>query len=412
MDFSESELINLRRSFMDLEKYVSRRKYKGYDPYDVLTSKFPFRKLGKWPPILAIQVFKRNPINLRKVFRVPKAWNPKGLGLFLHGYSLLPASPENKEKCEWLFEKIMELKTPDTPGLAWGYNFPWASPEKYLKAWSPTSVVSGFIVQGLDAYYRKYGDKRALEAMEQVCVFLTEALYHTQKDNEYMISYSTVQADFCYNASLLAAETYALTYAHTKQHAYYDIARQALDTVVSRQKSDGSWNYSENIETGRKRVQIDFHQGFVIDSIVAITEALDYLPESVEKALQEGFEFYRDNQFWRDGRALWRLPGQYPADIHHQAQGILTSIRYHRYSRSRRGVLLGKTVLKYTLDNFQDRRGYFYYRKHKYFTDRITYMRWGNAWMFLAMAAMLDAAELQKSDKNVHSPLGREKILR
>jgi len=409
MDFSESELIKLRRSFMNLEHYVSRRNYKGYDPYDILMSKFPFKKLGKWPPIIAIQIFKRNPLNLRKLFAVPKGWNPKGLGLFLHGYSLLPKSEENEKKCQWLFEKLLELRTPDTPGMAWGYNFPWASPEKYLEAWSPTSVVSGFIVQGLDAYYKKYGDKRALEAMNQVCVFLTEALYHSDIENDYMISYSTVKADFCYNASLLAAQAYALTYAHTRQPAYYDIARKALDTVVSRQKSDGSWNYSENLQTKKQRVQIDFHQGFIIDSSVAISEALDYCPEHVERALQEGFEFYRDYQFKRDGRAVWRLPGDYPADIHHQAQGIITAINYHKYSRSRRGVDLGKNVLKFTLENFQDKRGYFYYRKHKNFTDRTSYMRWGNAWMFLAMASMLNAAEVQKTDKNIFSPLGREK---
>ena len=112
MDFTESELIKLRRSFLNLEQYVVRRKYKGYDPYDVLTSKFPFTKLGKWPPILAIQFFKRSPINFRKLFAVPKMWNPKGLGLFLHGYSLLPKSEENEAKCRWLFEKLIELTRP------------------------------------------------------------------------------------------------------------------------------------------------------------------------------------------------------------------------------------------------------------------------------------------------------------
>lgn len=409
MDFSERELIKLRKAFVNLEQYVTRNRYKGYDPYDVLTSKFPFRKLGKWPPILAIQVFKRNPLNLRKVFGIPKMWNPKALGLFLHGYSLLAPSESNKEKCEWLFDKLMELKTPNVPGLAWGYPFPWASPEKYLEAWSPTSVVSGFIAQGLDAYYKTYGDPRALEAMKEICVFLTEGLHHTERDADYMISYSTVKPDFCYNASLLAAQVYALTYKHVQEKSYYEIARKSLETVLSRQKADGSWNYSENMETGKQRVQIDFHQGFIIDSCLAICEALDYCPAPVEKALQEGFEFYRDHQFRRDGRALWRLPGDYPADIHHQAQGIITSVNYHQYSRSRRGADLAKSVLKFTIDKFQDRRGFFYYRKHQNFTDRTSYMRWGNAWMFLAMASMIHAGEMQKSEKNVFSPLGRDK---
>lgn len=393
MDFSESELIKIKRAYNQLEAYVRRRQYKGYDPYDILLSPFPFKKLGKWPPIIAIQIFKRNPINLRKVLGVPKQWNPKGLGLFLKAYSTMPKSKENEERCKWLFEKLLEIQTEGFAGTSWGYPFPWASPEKYLPEWSPTSVVSGFVAQGLDAYYRQYGDERARKAIDEVCLFITDSLHHTIEDDFYAISYSTVKPDFCYNASLLAAQTYALSYQYNKQASYAEIAKQALETVISRQKSDGSWNYSERLDTGKQRVQIDFHQGFILDSILSIARSLDYFPDSVEKALQEGFEFYRDNQFTSKGRALWRLPGEYPADIHHQAQGILSAVNYYEYSGSRRAEDLAKSVLFYTLENFQDRKGYFYYRKHKRVTDRTTYMRWGNAWMLLAMARVLHAKD-------------------
>jgi hypothetical protein len=395
MDFSESELIRIKRAYHELDKYCVKRKYKGYDPYDILLSPFPFKKLGKWPPIIAIQVFKRNPINLRKLFGVPKQWNPKGLGLFLRSYSLLPPSKDNEERCKWLFEKLLELQTPNYPGMSWGYPFPWASPEKYLPEWSPTSVVSGFVVQGLDAYYRRYKDQRALEAMEKVCVFISDALHHTVEDDFYAISYSTVKPDFCYNASLLAAQTYALCYAHNGQESYAQIAKEALETVISRQKNDGSWNYSENLETGKQRVQIDFHQGFVLDSILSIAKSINYFPSSVENALQLGMEFYRDQQFTSQGRALWRLPGNFPADIHHQAQGIITATKYHAYSGSRRAEDLAKSVLFYTLEHFRDPKGYFYYRKHKRVTDRTTYMRWGNAWMHLAMNEVINAPKLE-----------------
>lgn len=395
MEFSQSELIRIKRAYHELDKYCTKRQYKGYDPYDILLSPFPFKRLGKWPPIIAIQIFKRNPINLRKLFGVPRQWNPKGLGLFLRSYSLMPKSKENEERCKWLFEKLLELQTPNYPGISWGYPFPWASPVKYLPEWSPTSVVSGFIVQGLDAYYRQYGDQRAFQAMEKVCLFISDALHHTVEDDFYAISYSTVKPDFCYNASLLAAQTYALCYAHNRQESYAKIAREALDTVISRQKSDGSWNYSEDLDTGKQRVQIDFHQGFVLDSILSIAKSINYFPSSVENALQLGMEFYRDQQFTSEGRALWRLPGNFPADIHHQAQGIITATKYRSYSGSRRAEDLAKSVLFYTLENFRDPRGYFYYRKHKRITDRTSYMRWGNAWMHLAMNEVINAPKLE-----------------
>jgi len=389
MDFTEGQLIRFKRSLRYLRDYCEKRQYRGYDPYDVLLSKLPFEKLGKWPPILAIQLFKRNPLNFRPLIGVPKSTNPKALGLFLNGYSIYSGHPKAEQKAREIFEKLLEVQTPVGRGMAWGYPFPWASPVKFLPAWSPTSVVTGFVAQGLDAYYRTYKDERALEALNKACIFLSEQLHHTEEDDLYAISYSTVEADFCYNASLLAAQTYALTYSHTGQAAYKTIALKALGSVLQRQKSDGSWNYSENLETGKQRVQIDFHQGFILDSILSICKSLNEYSEAAEGALQKGFEFYRERQFSNEGRAYWRLPEQYPSDIHHQAQGLITALNYFEHTNGKMAGLMAKKIALYTLEHFQDKRGFFYYRKHRSFKDRTSYMRWGNAWMFLALSKML-----------------------
>lgn len=396
MDFTESELIKVKRSLRFIREYCEKRNYKGYDPYDILLSKVPFGKMGKWPPILAIQLFKRNPLNFRPLVGVPKSLNPKALGLFLKGYSIYKGHPEAEKKARHIFELLLEVQTPVGQGMAWGYPFPWASPEKYLPACSPTSVVTGFVAQGIDAYYKAFGDKRALDVLNQACIFISESLHHTEEDDFYAISYSTVKPDFCYNASLLAAQTYALTYAHTQQEAYKTIALKALNTVIRRQKSDGSWNYSENLITGKQRVQIDFHQGFVLDSILSICQSVDEFNEASEAALQKGFEFYREKQFSNEGRAFWRLPEEYPSDIHHQAQGIITALNYFEYTNGKMAGLMAKKISQYTIKHFQDKWGYFYYRKHRQFTDRTTYMRWGNAWMFLALSKMLQTFETQE----------------
>jgi hypothetical protein len=390
MPLSHSELIQTRSALLRLEAYVRKHDYRGYDPYDVLLSPIPFRSFGKWPPILAIQIFKQNPFNLRKLIGVPRQWNPKALGLFLHAYSLLPPNDDNRQRCEWLFQKLLALRTPNVPGLAWGYPFPWASPEKYLPSWSPTSVVSAFVAQGIHAWYRTYRDPRALQALGDVCTFITSALHHTPISGASVaISYSTLKPDFCYNASLLAAETYARNYSHTRDESLRQMATAALHAVLSRQKSDGSWNYSEDLHSGRQRVQIDFHQGFVLDSIMMIARCLELSDATVENALQQGFHFYRTRQFTPEGRALWRVPAEFPADIHHQAQGIITSMRYHRHSGNEEALHMARQVLRYTLAHFQAPDGSFYYRKHRHFTDRTPYMRWANAWIMLAMAEAL-----------------------
>jgi len=42
-------------------------------------------------------------------------------------------------------------------------------------------------------------------------------------------------------------------------------------------------------------------------------------------------------------------------------------------------------IAEWTINNNMiDKDGYFYYRKYKLYTNKISYMRWSNAWMFLA----------------------------
>ncbi len=70
-------------SLTRLQDYVESEGFKGYDPYDTLNSRFNFLQHGKWIPVLAIQLQKRNPVNFRRILGIPKAFNPKAIGLFL-----------------------------------------------------------------------------------------------------------------------------------------------------------------------------------------------------------------------------------------------------------------------------------------------------------------------------------------
>ncbi|MEO6838630.1 MAG: hypothetical protein ABI261_04705, partial [Ginsengibacter sp.] len=78
-------------SFLELQKYCKEEGYKGWDPYDGLSSKvfqaLPFLPKKKLPRLMWIQFIKKMPLNLRPVLRIEKGYNPKGLALFISGYS-------------------------------------------------------------------------------------------------------------------------------------------------------------------------------------------------------------------------------------------------------------------------------------------------------------------------------------
>src|ERR1700742_1639090 len=100
--------MNIEQSFDKLRTYCEKEQFKGWDPFDGLTSKLfnalPLVSKNKFARLAWIQLFKRNPVNLRKVAGIAKDYNPKGLGLFLNGYcNLYKIEPKD----EYL-EKINE----------------------------------------------------------------------------------------------------------------------------------------------------------------------------------------------------------------------------------------------------------------------------------------------------------------
>jgi rhamnogalacturonyl hydrolase YesR len=217
--------------------------------------------------------------------------------------------------------------------------------------------------------------------------FIMNDLPFSEDGSGISISYTPVMKDVCYNASLLGAEVLARAYHLCGNAEYRELARKACDFVISRQKDDGRWNYSLDMETGNERVQIDFHQGYVIDSLCEIGNLCGIRNDQLDSAIKKGLEFYAGRQILPDGRTKWRWPDVWPVDIHNQSQGIITlskmsdsGMEYHD---------LAHKIAEWTIQNMQHRNGSFYHQVHRNYSIKIPYMRWSQAWMMLALATLL-----------------------
>ena len=127
----------MKENFLLLKKYCEKEKFKGWDPYDGLNSRF-FQSLSiknyDIARLIWIQLFKRNPINLRKLFLIDKEYNAKGISLLLRGYCNLFKINKNSffGNSEDLYKKIVLLadiliknESKGYSGSCWGYNFDW-----------------------------------------------------------------------------------------------------------------------------------------------------------------------------------------------------------------------------------------------------------------------------------------------
>lgn len=387
MKHNHSQLFD--KALAQLLGYVEAEDFKGYDPYDTLNTSLPIHKLGKWGSAIAIQIQKRNPVNLRPMLGIKKEHNPKALGLFLKTYSLLFKHTGNEQYLDTankLFDLILDNKSKGFSGSAWGYNFDWANPGNVVKAYTPSVVVTAFVCDGLWEYYGISKSDKAKDEILSACDYIINDLPITKLSEGISIAYTHTSTGCCYNASLLGAETLSKAYSITRDQEYLNLIKGSVDFVLSKQKNDGSWYYSYNPVTGEERKQIDFHQGFVLISLESIRKLTGYRNEEVKEAVQKGLEFYYQHQFFDDGRSKWRLPNEYPVEIHNQAQGIITfselgrEYDYHEY--------FADTIAEWTIKNMQGDKGYFYYQMHRYYTNKIPYMRWSQAWMALALTLL------------------------
>ncbi|MBL4706575.1 MAG: hypothetical protein JKY54_18750 [Flavobacteriales bacterium] len=159
---------------------------------------------------------------------------------------------------------------------------------------------------------------------------------------------------------------------------------KSANFVVNKQRTDGSWGYSINYATGEERNQIDFHQGYILDSLHYHRTISNDQSDELLNSIKKGLKFYRSRQFKEDGRSLWRIPKEWPVDIHNQAQGIITFSRLKEYDE---GYLpFANTIAEWTINNMQDKRqGHMIYKKYPTHKVRTPMMRWGQAWMHLAL---------------------------
>jgi hypothetical protein len=107
---------------------------------------------------------------------------------------------------------------------------------------------------------------------------------------------------------------------------------------------------------------------------------------SFSESIEKGFGFYLNNFFLPDGTPKYYHNKTYPVDIHSPAQFIVALCKSDKLNKHRD---LADRVLNWTISNMQDPSGYFYYQKHRLYTNKISYMRWSNTFMFNALSLYL-----------------------
>ncbi|MDO4585837.1 MAG: delta-aminolevulinic acid dehydratase [Planctomycetia bacterium] len=368
-----------------LEHWCRSRGFAGIDPYDSLNSPLvSLLTLGtRWGRMALTQFGRRSPINCRPLLGIRPGVNPKAIGLFLEGYTKeyrRSQNPQTKVVLNELFQKLLELRSPDVSGAAWGYNFPWQSRVQLTPRWTPTIVNSSFIGHALLDYYEATDIVEALDIAQSIPAFFLNDLRRKTEGDSFCFSYTPLDVNYVHNANMLGASLLARLAAQYDRRELLDPALCALRYSMKYQHDDGSWFYAET----KAQSWIDsFHTGFNLEALRRFLQ-FDLTPE-YQDAYRRGVEFYADRFFLDDGTPKYYHDRLYLVDIHAPAEAI-----YFFSGEGQRYRELVERILHWTLMNMRDaKRGTFYFRKAKRFTIKTPYMRWSQAWAFRALTEFL-----------------------
>ena len=398
-----------------LYQYCKSGSYKGWDPFDGLNSQiFKHSPLyrSKILRLAWTQFFKRSPINFRKIALVPEEYNAKGIGLFASGL----ISAGKMEEAKMLLVLLKEMTCSGSGGISWGYNFDWQSRAFYVPVGKPNMVTTVFVanafldyvenktkgfrnsrIEGLrekDLKKKREEITQSKDSSEQTflddcvtiaqgcCEFILNELLLFEDENSVCFGYVPGEQARVHNANMLGTSLLTRVYSYTKDLKYYEKSKKAMAYSVAALNDDCSWPYGE---LHHHQFVDNFHTGF---NLVALKDWMDSTgEESWEEKLKNAYRYFLDTFWLDDGCPKYYHNSLYPIDIHCSAQGIVTCLKLREYDE--RSLPLARNIAKWAIDNMQDETGYFYYQKTRWYTNKIPYMRWSQAWMFYALAHLV-----------------------
>lgn len=386
----------IAKSISELRAYCEAENYKGWDPYDGLNSTiFQATPLKYWDlaRLALIQLCKRSPFNLRPLLRVPKQHNAKGIGLFLSGYcnlyrfaekgdDLFGAPDQLVKKIDDVARLLISLQSPGYSGACWGYGFDWQSKAFFLPRNTPTVVATSFAVEALFSAYEVTKNQEYLDTALSSARFVINDLNRISKPNgNFMFSYSPLDHQAVYNATLLGTKVLSQVYSYTGDAELKVLAHSSAKAVCAVQNFDGSFPHSDQVGQAWRD---SFHTGFKLESLSAYQRFC--MDNEFQSNIERGFDYWINSYFDHDsGFSFYYDRGQARGlvDLHCAAQALATIYKLRKFDAA--GLLFEK-IAQWPVENMFSPKGYFYFQKSGRRINKTPYMRWPNAWMFYGLS--------------------------
>jgi uncharacterized protein YyaL (SSP411 family) len=282
----------------------------------------------------------------------------------------------------------------DYTGASWGNHFDYQSRVFFLPKGVPTVVWVSLIGHAFLDAFEYSQENRYLDMAVSACNHIVKDYQTSQKGEDLCISYIPTENKQVHNANVLGAGFLARTFALNQKEEYKALAKKAINYTIRHQRPDHSWYYGE---AKNLRWVDNFHTAYVLDSLKHFIQSTG--EKKHMKKMMLGYEHWKKTFFLEDGTPKYYDQKVKPLDIQCSSQAIDTLVFFRDLDAT--SLQLAKKVANWTIDNFQDRSGFFYYRKYgKWITNKTPTLHWGQATMLCALSGLYQALAQAGSKTN------------
>jgi hypothetical protein len=369
-----------------VERWVEGQNYRGYEPFDGLSSWFRPLTFGNLlAERLLMQLIRQSPINLRPLMGVSRKESTKGRGYMASGYLSRYRTTGQLaylRKAEACLDWLDGHKAAKFVHHSWSNHFDFSSRTGSYTSRDPIIVWTALIGFAYLEAYEQTGTVRWLEIADSACRWIMSLPRERTEQGDCLSYFAHTQCSI-HNSNMLGAAMLARTAKHTGSKAYLDVAREAMAYSCSAQRPDGSWFYGND----PMHAWIDnFHTGYNLDSLRTYIESSG--DETWRPNVAAGLQFYKQHFFEDDGCPKYYHDRRYPVDSQCAAQSIESLATFS--DQDPQCLDLAVKVARWTIANMQGSDGHFYYRLYPLMKARTPMLHWAQATMYKGLAVLLN----------------------
>lgn len=352
---------------------------RGFDPYDGLSGlRVPkFLRQHALGRQIVVQARKRIPFSgTRYVLSIREFAMVKAVGVFLAA-SCRNGHMENAQ------ELVVVLRNSDRNlgNGAWGYEFDVQTRWAYYPAGTPNLIATIFVARGLATAGLFLDDDDLVSELHESAAFLLN-LRRSAEDGHPFFAYTPTSDRLIHNANLLGAGLVAMSARLRGDHDALAAAVECARTSVRAQRPDGSWPYGEGGSLGWSD---NFHTAYNLDGLLQVWLATG--DTGIRASLDRGVEHWVRDFFGPAGEPKYYPAKPYPYDIHSAGTAVDLAARLATWGWDT--LDLARKVARWTQENLVDpRTGKTYFQKHRFWTDKRNFVRWGEAHWALGRASL------------------------